>query len=163
MTMDRPVRVVEDTHPRRPSIIESMARHLNCCLEWRTCAGHCSPELIDTSGGGMTFTQAGEWESGSAQKIDWDSAFKKLPWLHQRVMRTVADHGPIDIQGGDPGYYLNGKRIPGFDGQDFTLPEVFWRHYQTSIGNYHWTDLADIERQAYEKMARSLGWKPVEG
>lgn len=159
MTIDKPITLAEDTHPRRPSMCEAIVRHWQCCVVWRKCAGNCAPVLVERSGG-MTFTQAGEWESGSAQKIDIETAYAKLPWLHQRVIGVMVKHGPVDQQWGDPGYYRYGKAIKGFEGQTFDDHESFWRFYGPSLGSYHWSVLAETERDALERMARSLGWKP---
>lgn len=165
MTMEsRPALDAVDMFPYRPALIERIARHWYCCCSWRVAAGSCGQSLDEDIGiTGHAASPAGEWESGSAQYIDFSTAYQRLPWLHQRIIQAVSKHGPVDQQWGDPGYYRDGKTIKGFDGLTFDDREAFWRHYQPTIGTYHWSVLAGMEQEAYEKMAQSLGWiKPAQ-
>ncbi len=162
MTIERETAVpAEDLHPRRPDMIERMTRHMLCCVYWRVAAGSCDKSNQAAGKGGSAAQPQADTESGSAQWIDYTTAFKRLTFLERKVLQVVINHGPVDRLDGDPGGRLaNGRDAAALNGTHFDDAEVFWRHYAHMVGSYDWQTLADTEEMAYRHMARTLGWRP---
>lgn len=163
MTIEKEtVTQVEDLHPRRPEMMRRMTQHMLCCVYWRVAAGSCDKSnQTDAGKGGSAASPQADTESGSAQWIDYTTAFKRLSFLHRRLLQVVIEREPIDKEGGDPGGVgIGGRYVSGTDGLKLGDRELFWKAYGTRVGNYHWSVLAEEEEAAYQHMARSLGWRP---
>lgn len=152
----------EDLHPYRPEMIKRMTQHYMCCVAWSVAAGSCDKSnMADQGKGGGPARPDGGFESGSAQKLDYHMAWKRLNWLEQRTLTVVIEREAVDKIGGDPGGYdANERWTTGTDGLDLRDRELFWKAFGGQVGNYHWSTLVEVEEAAYTRMARSLGWRP---
>ena len=150
MTLEpRPIVATLDTHPRRPAVLCLICRHWRCCCVWRVSAGSCSSDGIAGSGQNAT-----TFEDASAELIDFSTAFNALAPRLQRVLHIVIEHGLVDKVGGDP---LRGHLY-------FDDSEVFWTAYshRLNLGVGDWYKAQEMQDLALDRMARSLGWRPVE-
>lgn len=159
MTLDRPAPLaidVFDDFPRNPPVMRFLTYHYLCCLRWRVKAGSCSSEPVRAPDG---YSTTGNFEAASDQLIDFEMAFKKLPFYLQRLIVVVYTHGHRQHKG-DPripmadGTYLDGAKA------FFDEDEAFWVENAHRIGlDGDWQRAAALERKAYRLMAVALGWE----
>lgn len=136
-----------------------LAVHMLCDLAWYVPAGSCIADRIGQS----PYDREAPFTNATEQRVDFFTAFNALPKGMQKLVRIVIERGVVGRDGDPGGTLADGNYVESTAGAlyDDRDAELYWGDVAHRL-NMSWQDAAEFEWKCWTRMARSLGWEPIE-